>query len=493
MRFMRESLVAAREGGGPDFAVGMRFNCDEQIAGGYGVDTARQVVKAICDEGLLDFLDLDVGLEPQQYHHGMPTGFTERQYYRPFVEKVRTAAGAVPVLSVLGRITSMADAEAALAAGVCDVAGCARQLIAEPEFVKNARLGLEDRNRTCIACNWCTASGGDGAQGCTINPASYRERLWGIETFTPAARPSKVVIVGGGPGGMEAARVSALKGHQVVLFEARERLGGALALWSDLPGRDNYRQAIDWWKGELGRLSVEVRVGAAANAASVLSEKPDAVIIATGALYSRGGRSITHDADIPGFDLPFVYRPEDILLGGAQPSGRVILLDGEGFHASTGVAELLASRGAHVTYVTAGFSPLSPRLVDSFEARGIVQRMKAAGVRFAPTTWLRRIGEGVATLYDVHSGEDRHEAVDAVVLSTGRIPQDELARDLDGKVAQLFTIGDALAARMLAAASYEGQKFARLIGEPGAPANFCETFFRADDPAVNPLPADVPR
>jgi hypothetical protein len=122
-----------------------------------------------------------------------------------------------------------------------------------------------------------------------------------------------------------------------------------------------------------------------------------------------------------------------------------------------------------------------------------MQRMKAAGVRFAPTTWLRRIGEGVATLYDVHGGEERDEAVDAVVLSTGRIPQDRLARELDGKVAQLFTIGDALAARMFAAASYEGQKFARLIGEPGAPANFCETFFRADEPEVNPLPADVPR
>jgi len=493
MRFLRESLTAAREGAGSDLAIGIRFNCDEMIPGGYGTDTAREVVKAICDEGLLDFLDLDVGLEPQQYHHGMPTGFSDKQYYRPFVEAVRGAAGEVPVLSVLGRVTSMAEAEEAIASGTCDVVGAARQLIAEPEFVQNARRGREERSRVCIACNWCTASGGDGAQGCTINPASYRERLWGVDSFAPAARASKVVIVGGGPGGLEAARVSALRGHQVVLIEARERLGGALALWTDLPGRAHYGSAIDWWAAELAHLSVDVRLGVQADVAMVLGGSPDAVIIATGALYSPGGRSITLDADIPGYDRPFVHRPEDILLHGARTSGRVLLLDGEGFHASTGIAELLAGGGADVTYVTAGFSPLSPRLVDSFEARAVVQRMKVAGVRFAPTSWIRSIGEGEVTLYDIHTGEERVEAADAVVLCTGRVPQDALARELEGKVAQLFTIGDALSARMFAAASYEGQKFARLIGEPGAPATFREAWFRADDPAVNPFPADVPR
>lgn len=493
MRFLVESLQAVREGAGPDLAVGIRFNCDEMLPGGYGVETAREVVAHICGRGLVDYVDLDVGVEPQQFHHGMPTSFADKQYYRPFVEAVRGAAGDVPVLSVLGRITSMAEAEAAIAAGVCDVAGAARQLIAEPQFVQNAREGREDRSRVCIACNWCTAAGGDGAQGCTINPASYRERLWGVATFAPAARPSKVVVVGGGPGGLEAARVAALKGHQVVLFEARERLGGGLALWADLPGRAGYGDAIRWWAAEVERLGVEVRRGVRADAAMVLAERPEAVIVASGARYSPGGRSVTFDADLPGSDRPTVYRPEEILLGGARPSGRVALLDGEGFHASAGIAELLASAGADVLYVNAGFSPLSPRLVDNFEARFIVQRLKAAGVRFAPTTWARHIGEGEITLYDVHTGAERAERADAVVLVTGREPQDALARELEGKVAQLFTIGDALAARMLAAASYEGQKFARLIGEPDAPASVCEAFFRPDDPETTPFPADVAR
>jgi thioredoxin reductase len=226
----------------------------------------------------------------------------------------------------------------------------------------------------------------------------------------------------------------------------------------------------------------------------ILATRPDAVIVATGALYSTRGRSITSDADIPGHDKPFVYRPEDILLGGARPSGKTILVDGEGLNASVGTAELLASAGAHVLYVTAGFSPLSPRLVDNFESRFIVQRLKAAGVRFAPTSWIKQIGERSVTLYDVHTGAERSiDSVDAVVLSTGRVPQDQLSRELEGKVAQLFTIGDALAARPLAAATYEGQKFARCIGEDKAPATIHEAYFRPDDAEVNPLPADVRR
>ncbi len=490
MRFLVEMLQAARRGGGVGMAIGLRLNCDEQIAGGYDADTAREVVTRLCAQGLIDYIDLDVGMEPQQFHHGMPNQFVPHQYYRPFVEAVRGAA-TVPVLSVLGSVTDLAEAEAAIAAGVVDMAGAARQLIAEPRFIQNARAGEEAHSRICIACNWCTAAGSEGAQGCTINPASYREKLWG--NFPPAATPSRVVVVGGGPAGLEAARVAALRGHKVTLFEAREALGGALALWGRLPGRIRYGTAVDWWARELARLGVDVRLGTQADAKAVLAEAPDAVIVATGALYSQGGRSITRDADIPGADLPHVLRPEDILLGGALPHGRIILADGEGLHAATGLAEMLAAGGAEVLHVTAGFTPVSNRLVDSFEAKQVVERMKRAGVHFAPTTWLKRIEPGAVTLYDVHTDEAQQVPADAVVLVTGRVPRDGIARALEGRVAQLFTIGDALSARMLAAATFEGQRFARLIGEADAPRTFAEAFFRPDDPSTYPLPADVTR
>jgi 2,4-dienoyl-CoA reductase-like NADH-dependent reductase (Old Yellow Enzyme family) len=493
MRVLVETLEATRAGAGDALAVGMRFNCDEMLPGGYGSEEASEILKRICKAGLIDFVDLDIAVEPNQLGIGMPPVFVEPHPYVPYVEKLRGAAGTVPVLSVLGRLTKVADGEAALASGLCDMVGATRALIAEPELVSNAFAGREERSRTCIACNYCCAASTEGAQGCAINPASYRERLWGVDSFVPAAQRSKVVVVGAGPGGLEAARVAALRGHEVVLMEARDKPGGALALWADLPQRAVFHQAISWWRRELERLSVSVRFGKAATEDDVLAEKPDAVIIATGARYSRGGRSAFLDIDIPGHERGFVYRPDEILLGRVPPVGRIVVLDGEGLHASAGITEMLATRGGTVEYITPGFAPVSLRLYDSLEANFVISRLRRMdNIRFTPATWIRSIGDHELTVYDVFTEAERVIArVDALVLSTGRLPEDGLARRLEGRATQLFTIGDALAVRPFAAAAYEGHKFARYIGEPDAPKNFAEAYFRPNAPEVFPQPASL--
>jgi 2,4-dienoyl-CoA reductase-like NADH-dependent reductase (Old Yellow Enzyme family)/pyruvate/2-oxoglutarate dehydrogenase complex dihydrolipoamide dehydrogenase (E3) component len=490
MRVLVESLETAREAAGSHMAVGMRFNCDELLPGGYDTGLAHTVLKAVCAKGLLDFVDLDVAVEPNQLYIGMPSAFVAKHVYRPYVEKVRGAAGSVPVLSVLGRITAMSEAEAVIAAGICDLTGSARQLIAEPQFVKNAREGREGLSRTCIACNWCLGAMGDGAQGCTLNPASYRERLWGVDTFTPAHRPAKVVIIGGGPAGMEAARVSALRGHAVTLFEARGTLGGGLALWAQLPGREFVAKGVEWWERELGRLAVKVNRGTPATAQAVLALRPDAVVIATGACFSSDGRSAILDQPIPGADRTHVYRPEELLLGGLHLSGKIVLLDGEGTHASSGIAEMLALKGCEVLHLTPEFAPYSTRIYDVFESKFVATRLAEAGVKLLPGTWVRDIGNREVRVYNVFTERQSVIAdVDAVVLVTGRLPVDGLAQELEGKVGQLFTIGDALAVRPLASAAFEGQKFARYIGEPGAPKSTAEAYFRPEDPRVFPAPA----
>lgn len=489
MRLLVETLEAAREAAGPEMAVGMRLNCDEMIEGGYGMAEAAEVLTAMREKGLVDFVDLDVAMEPLQLEYGMPTVFVEEQVYRPFVETVRQAAGEVPVLSVLGRITRMADAEAALAAGVCDLVGSTRELIAEPRFVALARDGEEALGRTCIACNWCLGGMADGAFGCTINPASYRERIWGTETFAPAARPGRVVVVGGGPGGLEAARVAALRGHAVTLFEARGELGGGLDLWARLPGREFYRHAIEWWAAEMVRLGVEVRLSTPVTAAEVLALAPDAVVVATGAEFSVTGHSGHIDRDIPGADQPHVFTPEAILDGTAIPRGRIVLLDGEGTHASTGIAEMLGAQGAEVTMVSANYAPFSQRSLMAFEGAAMARRMAAAGVTLIPASWASRIGERSVTLFEINGGRETEIAADAVVLATGRLSRDGLGAELEGKIDQLFVIGDAMAVRPWATAAYEGQKFARLIGAAGAPRSVGEAWFRSDDPAIYPAPA----
>ena len=490
MRLLVETLDITREAGGPDMAVGMRFNCDELVEGGYHTSDSYEVVQSICERGLVDFVDLDVAMEPLQLRYGMPSVFIDEHVYKPYVEKVRGAAGKVPVLSVLGRVTRMEDAEAAIDTGVCDVVGSTRELIAEPQFVKHARDGTEDLGRTCIACNWCMGGMAVGAFGCAINPASYRERIWGVDTFAPAAKPSKVVVVGGGPGGLEAARVAAVRGHKVTLFEARDELGGALELWARLPAREFFRHAVDWWERELGRLGVTVRKGTPATADDVLALAPDAVIVATGAQFSSSGRGGVVDRDIPGADKPHVYTPEDILRGGARPSGKVVVLDGEGTHASSGIAEMLGRAGADVTMVTSNYAPYSNYSLLGVEGDAIADRMDQANVSLRTATWIRSIGDRDLQVFDVNSGrESTIEGVNAVVLATGRVSVDPVSAELDGKVPQLFTIGDALSVRPFATATYEAQKFARLIGEADAPKSVAEAYFAADDPAVYPAPA----
>ena len=490
LRLLIETLETVREGAGDGLAVGMRFNCDELVEGGYDTTDAHEAVKTICSRGLVDFVDLDVAMEPLQLKYGMPSVLVEEHFYKPFVEQVRSAAGDVPVLSVLGRITRVEDAEAALASGLCDMVGSARQLIAEPQFVARARNGTEQLGRTCIACNHCLGGMADGSFGCAINPASYRERLWGTSTFTPAAKPSKVVVVGGGPGGLEAARVAALRGHEVTLFEGRDQLGGALELWARLPGREFYHHAIAWWEAELERLGVTVCKGVKASAPDVLALGPDAVIVATGGKFSREGRSGAFDREIPGAGQSHVYAPEDILEGGANPQGRVVVLDGEGTHASAGIAELLGRRGAEVIMVSSNHAPYSNRVVMSFEGDPVSRRLAEANVTFRQQTWVSEIGERDLVTFDPYSEwEGEIEKVDAVVLATGRESVNELTGDLEGKVAQLFTIGDALCVRPMATAAYEGHRFARAIGEEGSPSSIAEAFFSEEDYSVYPTVA----
>jgi pyruvate/2-oxoglutarate dehydrogenase complex dihydrolipoamide dehydrogenase (E3) component len=397
------------------------------------------------------------------------------------------------VLSVLGRLHSVEEAEEALAAGVCDLVGAARALITEPNLVKNAREGQEELSRTCISCNHCMQAAMTGDLACSMNPASFRERIWGEQTFTSVtATPSRVVVVGGGAAGLEAARVAAIKGHDVVLFEAREELGGGLRVWATMPDRHTLQLGVDWWARELARLRVDVRVGTEATADAILAEQPDAVIVATGSTYSRTGRSGFLNQPIPGHDRDLVMTPEDYLLDGRRPSGHVVILDNEGIHTGTGLAEMLAADGVQVELVTPAFAPVSINLMASVEVGFIVGRLKAAGVTLSTSTWARSIGDGSVTLYDVFTEQERTvDGVDAVLLATSREPRDTLTAQLDGKVRQLFTAGDALAPRPLYAASYEGQMFARFIGEPGAPTTFKEAFWPDPDRSMLQQPAAI--
>lgn len=493
LRFVREALEVIREAAGPEMAIGVRYNCDEMLPGGLNQEAAAAALGRLVDDGLLDFVDLDVTVEPQQFPLGMPNYQLPKFTYESYVAAVGREVKSVPVLSCLGRVTSIADVEAALERGSADMVGMARGLIAEPHLVKHAREGKESRSRTCIACNYCMdhSSGIGDLFGCAINPATSREGRWGVRATAPAPEAKKVVVVGGGPAGLEAARVAAVRGHEVVLFERDERLGGQYKGWSSLPGREGLFDAIEWYLTELPEVGVDVRTGSAASVESVLAENPDSVLVATGSRYARNGASGFMPAPLPGWDRPFVYTPDQIIERGERPSGNVLILDDEGLNTGIGVAEILATAGAQVELVTRWLH-VAPNQFFTFELPLMIATLKNLGVRLTPQTYVKEIGDHEATLFDVFTNvESVRGGIDALVLSTMRVPIADLHTELEGKVEQLFVIGDASGVRDHGAAFYEGAYFARMIGEPGSPKTFSEAFHGAflERPELEPIPA----
>jgi 2,4-dienoyl-CoA reductase (NADPH2) len=479
-----EVLDAVRRNFGPAGAIGMRFNPDEMLVGGFGEDDAKAMLTMILDRDLLDFVNLGTGVAPRV--SSIKPHFIAPMHERGLVERVGSVVrGRTVLMSNPGRVTSLEQAEELISAGVSDLVGMVRGLIAEPRMVKNAREGRPERNRTCVAGNVCSASTGHGAWYCELNPTVGRETSWGELAPLPQVRRGKVIVAGGGPAGLEAARVAALLGHQVVLLERSEVIGGQLLGWGALPGREHRLTTIEWYRGRLQELGVEVRLGVEATADLILKEKPDAVVVATGAVYDREGRGGFAPAAIPGCDQPFVLTPEDVIAGN-QPTGAVVVVDEEGLHAGAGVAELLAEAGAKVELVTTA-GQVARSLVTSTEAPLIAARLRLAGVTVTTGAAVTQIGDGFVTISK--DGRTEQRAVDAVVLVASRVAGPALDRELVGRVSQVYAIGDALAPRTLAAAIYEGQRLARLIGTADAPPTTDHALLMPGDPSMIARPA----
>ena len=488
MRVLVEALESVRANVSQGMAVGIRFNCDEMLPQGVDQDEAGTVLDKLVEMDLIHYADLDIAVEPQQAPLMVSPRWMPPLHIASFIASVgRVVKGRTVVMGAAGRVTTLAEAEDLIASGTMDLVGAVRGLIAEPELLRNALEGREDRNRTCIACNFCIGSFQQSTGwGCVINPGTGRERRWGLKTLQPQGRSQKVVVVGGGPAGMEAARVAARRGHQVLLLEGADRLGGQMELWSRLPGRELLAGAVDWYRRAVAETGVEVRLGTAATVDGVLAEQPDAVIVATGARYVRNGQSGFMPAEIPGWDLPFVHTPEEILGGGLRPKGRVLVLDEEQLATGLGLAELLAESGAQVEVVTREMSPVGPALWYSFEFPYLLPKLERAGVKLTTRHYLKEIRPGRATLFEFLTNDEVTRDVDAVILATMRRQAGDLDSELYGRVPRLYVVGDALAPRALFEATFEGQRFARLIDDPDAPKTTSEALFQPSGADVHP-------
>ncbi|HST65552.1 MAG TPA: FAD-dependent oxidoreductase, partial [Mycobacteriales bacterium] len=372
-----------------------------------------------------------------------------------YAAAVRRVAGGLPVVTC-GRIVEPAAADGLIERGEADLVGLCRPLLADAEWAGKARDGRADEIRRCISCNQCWGTIiMERPVNCVHNAATGRERTWGIGTLTAAPDPKRVVVVGAGPAGLEAARVAAARGHHVVLLEAQDAVGGSVALAAGIPGHSEIGYVADFLRAAVDRAGVQVRTGAEADADAVLAESPDAVIVATGAVPRRDGLGDT--GAIP------VHTSHDVASGAVDLAGkRVVLFDEDGYYQAGEVAELIGSGAAALTVVTRVWEV--GREIPATSRVTTLRALDALGVTLVPTTWFGAVDGTDVILEHCLSGRlSRVDGVDAIVHIGLSAPRSGLGDALRGRVAELAVIGDAYMPRRIADAVVEGHRAGRAV------------------------------
>jgi 2,4-dienoyl-CoA reductase-like NADH-dependent reductase (Old Yellow Enzyme family)/NADPH-dependent 2,4-dienoyl-CoA reductase/sulfur reductase-like enzyme len=454
MRFLAEILEAVDALAGPDFPISLRINGDEQVAGGLGVDDIAEIVAHFAPR--LAYVSISggntMGLRAGVHHGYASPRFIPPGHNVPMAAVIRRRVN-IPVL-VAGRLNiDLEQADRYVAEGSCDLIGLGRSIIADPELPNKVRRGALLDIRPCIGINECHRMFQSRLPGmCAVNPAATREREMKL---VPSTSPKSVVVIGGGPAGMEAAVTAALRGHQVRLFERETELGGQLRTIIHDSDQREFISYLEYQIRQLQQSGAEVQLGRSMTADEATVLAPEVVIVATGALPWRPA--------IPGADLPFVVFLDDVLRGTVPVGDRVVVVGGlEDGERPLTAADFLARAGKSV-HLTSQLRSVGEG-VDRRTAYVLLKRLLERGVVLLPMTEMVAIAPGqVHTQHIIDRRAACIEHVDTVVLACGGRSVDYVARSLRGAVPEVYTIGDALTPRRLLHAVLEGARVARAI------------------------------
>ncbi len=480
LRFCMEVLSAIRKRVGDQFIVGVRYTADEVTKGGITYDEGIEISKRLKATGQVDFLnvirgriDTDPGLTDV-----IPVMGMQSSPHLDFAGEVRAATN-FPTFHA-AKIADVATARHAIANGKLDMVGMTRAHMTDPHIVKKIAQGREDDIRPCVGATYCLDriyQGGDSF--CIHNAATGRE-LSMPHDIPESENPGKAVVVGAGPGGLEAARVLAERGHRVVVFEAAPDAGGQIRLTAQNPRRREMISIIEWRLAQCARHNVEFRFNSYAEAEDILAENPDVVIIATGGLPHTEVLEANNE---------LLVSTWDIIAGDVQPGKKVLLFDDAGDHAAMQAAEVIAESGAQLEIMTPDRS-FAPEVM-AMNLVPYMRTLQQKDVTFTVTYRLKsleREGDKLHALVGSDYGDVVKERyVDQVVINHGTIPLDDvyfelkpvssnlgeveqadllagrpqqLLKNPNGKF-QLFRIGDAVSARNTHAAIYDALRLCK--------------------------------
>jgi len=461
MRFSREIYERIRKTCGDDFVCGVAVAIDPGAEIVQSIEMLQEVMAWHDERQLVDYVTLGRG-SYWGFTRIIPTSFEQAMTGEEYAGRLKSVCRNIRV-QCEARVTNPDNGERIVASGTADMVSIVRGQIADPHLANKARTGRAVEIRPCIGCNQqCIGRRHrDYWISCMVNPSTGREMEWGGDACGTSDNPRPVLVIGGGPAGMEAARVAAERGHGVRLVEATESLGGQWRLASLQPRRNELGDHLAWLERELERLGVAVDLGIEMDAQMVRDMGVSDVIVATGSRppLTAYQRALPEQDGLEGLDRGQVCSINDIMAGAVTPGERVLVLDDIGFWPGTGTALKLAEDGHAVTLVAKDAYIAAPMgRVQSDKA--IRKALAAAGADLRPQSAVTAWTGDAATIRHLPTGAEETQSFDTFVICETPVANDTLWRELEGSGLNVRTIGDCIAYQQASGAFYQARKTA---------------------------------